>query len=185
MKRKKLLTFTMVAALGLGNVMSASAADFTDLAATEQEQTDFLSNIGQEQTDSGEKITEADDASAVEIEQDAEESEISDESEDFSSESVEVEIAQEDTAAETSDVGEEISTEEDFTDSEESADAVGASSGTCGKNVKWKISGSTLTLSGSGAMDDYWSSYSVPWREQREYISKVVIDDNITTIGDW
>ena len=95
----------------------------------------------------------------------------------------ELEIEQEETDAEISDVEtEEISTEEDFTDSEEEVDSVGTTSGICGKNVKWRISGSTLILSGSGEMVNYAGDL---WEDQREYISKIEIGNNITTIASF
>ena len=120
--------------------MSASAADFTDSVAVTQEETDSLSENEQKQIDSEEVTVLADDTSAEETEPDSEEPIIFDENEDFSSETTEVEIEQEETDAEISDVEtEEISTEEDFTDSEEEVDSVGATSGTCGENVKWRI----------------------------------------------
>ena len=179
---KKLITITLAATLSVGSVMSASAADFTDSVAVTQEETDSLSENEQKQIDS-EEVTEADDTSAEETEPDSEEPIIFDENEDFSSETTEVEIEQEETDAEISDVEtEEISTEEDFTDSEEEVDSVGTTSGICGKNVKWRISGSTLILSGSGEMVNYAGDL---WEDQREYISKIEIGNNITTIASF
>ena len=181
---KKLITITLAATLSVGSVMSASAADFTDSAVVTQEETDSWSEEGETDLNSEMEAeeTETEDP-ATEIEEDTEEPEILDE--DFASEDAQAEIQEED-ADETATELEsgEISAEEEFTDSEESMDAVGASSGTCGDNVKWKINGTTLTLSGSGAMYNYWGSSSTPWSDQREYISRVVISDNITTIGD-
>ena len=167
---KKLMTITLAATLSVGSVMSVAAADFTDSAVITQEETDSWSE-GEETEPDSEMETEA---PATEIEQDTEEPEILDE--DFASEDAQAEIQEEDAdeAAAELETG-EISAEEEFTDSEESIDAVGASSGTCGDNVKWKINGTTLTLSGSGAMYNYWGSSSTPWSDQREYISRVVI----------
>jgi len=62
-------------------------------------------------------------------------------------------------------------------------------SGTCGTSLTWKLtSDSTLTISGSGDMDDYVyipsTSTSAPWRFYRNYINAVIIDSGVTTIGD-
>ena len=66
-----------------------------------------------------------------------------------------------------------------------------AQSGTCGDNVKWNYTSGTLTISGTGPMDDYKSSTSVPWysysskNDYTQYITKVVIKDGVTRIGDY
>jgi len=62
-------------------------------------------------------------------------------------------------------------------------------SGTCGANLTWKLtSDSTLTISGSGAMDDYDYGYvqaASPWNDYQTAIKTIVIDSGVTTIGDW
>ena len=66
--------------------------------------------------------------------------------------------------------------------------AQAANSGTCGKNVKWSLDASgTLTISGSGAMDDYSyaSNSQAPWYWSFEDIKKVVISNGVTSIGSW
>jgi len=58
-------------------------------------------------------------------------------------------------------------------------------SGSCGENVTYSFVSSTgtLTISGTGAMNDY--SYSnVPWRTYSSDIKKVVINNGVTSIGD-
>ena len=58
-------------------------------------------------------------------------------------------------------------------------------SGICGENIIWTLDDSgTLTLSGSGEMDDYYSDYSIPWYEYRDSIKSVLISKSITSIGD-
>ncbi len=56
--------------------------------------------------------------------------------------------------------------------------------GKCGDNIKWKITGDTLYISGSGKMYDYdnrdSSKNKVPWKKS---FSKVVISDGVTSIG--
>ena len=63
-----------------------------------------------------------------------------------------------------------------------SADEV--DSGSCGENAAWSLdSDGTLTISGTGPMDDYdFSTYS-PWHEERQSIKKIVINEGITSIG--
>ena len=62
-------------------------------------------------------------------------------------------------------------------------------SGTCGANLTWKLTtDSTLTISGSGAMQDYnWisDSYSeAPWYSNYlDIIKTIIIDSGVTTIG--
>ncbi|MBR3953421.1 MAG: leucine-rich repeat protein [Oscillospiraceae bacterium] len=57
--------------------------------------------------------------------------------------------------------------------------------GTCGDNLAWKLdSEGTLTISGRGAMADYYSG-KAPWYAIREKISKLVLQNGITGIGDY
>ena len=59
-----------------------------------------------------------------------------------------------------------------------------ASSGTCGDNLTWTLSDSgTLTISGTGDMDDYDSS-ETPWYEQNPSIHTAIIEDGVTSIGE-
>ena len=64
-----------------------------------------------------------------------------------------------------------------------------AQSGTTG-DLTWEISGDTLTISGTGAMPNYYSyffysyyHYDNPWHQYRETIETIVIDDGVTNIG--
>ena len=62
--------------------------------------------------------------------------------------------------------------------------------GKCGDNLTWTLDGNgTLTISGTGAMEDYQRdgttfSSAPPWYANREKISKVVIQAGVTSIGD-
>jgi len=67
-------------------------------------------------------------------------------------------------------------------------------SGTCGKNINWKLDDEgTLTISGKGDMPDYSviSEYDedtvidTPWFNKSYLIERVVINDGITSIGDY
>ena len=58
-------------------------------------------------------------------------------------------------------------------------------SGTCGENLTWTLNGDgTLTVHGEGAMDSFTPD-DVPWRDYREMITKVVIEDGVTSIGSY
>ncbi len=58
-------------------------------------------------------------------------------------------------------------------------------SGTCGDNLTWTLdSEGTLTISGTGAMTDYYSSSSVPWYSYCASIKTVVLESGVTSIGD-
>ena len=57
-----------------------------------------------------------------------------------------------------------------------------AESGTCGENLTWDLTNGVLTISGTGAMNDY-SYGGAPWYGNRENISQVVINDGVTSIG--
>lgn len=61
-------------------------------------------------------------------------------------------------------------------------------SGTCGDNLTWTLSGSTLTIDGTGKMDDYGyfeNNYSpTPWFEYSGSIESIIINDGVTSIGD-
>ena len=59
-------------------------------------------------------------------------------------------------------------------------------SGICGKNLTWEYNSvtSTLTISGTGTMYNYYSS-ETPWQSYYSIIRTVVIDSDVTSIGDY
>ena len=67
--------------------------------------------------------------------------------------------------------------------------AQAATSGKCGKNVKWSWDGKgTLTISGTGAMKNYLmdpeaQTVNYPWWDFHNEIKKVVVKEGVTTIG--
>ena len=65
------------------------------------------------------------------------------------------------------------------------ATAAEATSGTCGSNLKWKLEGGTLTVSGTGAMYNYGdgSGRIQPW--PGDSIEEVVIGSGVTSIGNY
>ena len=60
-------------------------------------------------------------------------------------------------------------------------------SGSCGEDVTYTYveSTHTLTISGSGAMRDYSSFGSAPWTNYRKQIAEAIIEDGVSSIGDW
>ena len=61
-----------------------------------------------------------------------------------------------------------------------------AASGKCGANLKWSLSGSTLTVSGTGAMYNYSSERDAghaPWAPYLSQIRKIVVKKGVTVIG--
>ena len=60
-----------------------------------------------------------------------------------------------------------------------------AETGTCGENLTWTLDDAgTLTISGTGAMDDYIYYAATPWYSHREAIKSVVLENGITNIGE-
>ncbi|MDR0834251.1 MAG: leucine-rich repeat protein [Candidatus Symbiothrix sp.] len=61
-------------------------------------------------------------------------------------------------------------------------------SGTCGTNLVWILDGDgankTLTITGTGAMNNY-SSGTAPWYAERQNIKTLVVDNSVTTIGQY
>ena len=54
-------------------------------------------------------------------------------------------------------------------------------SGECGENLTWELKDGTLTISGTGDMDDYFNGG--PWCAKRSATEKVVIGSGVTSIG--
>ncbi|MBE7059643.1 MAG: leucine-rich repeat domain-containing protein [Ruminococcaceae bacterium] len=61
-----------------------------------------------------------------------------------------------------------------------------ASSGTCGSNLTWTLDDEgTLSISGTGAMEDYSSSSPIPWDPLFSNIKSVIISNGVTHIGSY
>ena len=58
-------------------------------------------------------------------------------------------------------------------------------SGTCGDNLTWMYDydNATLTISGTGDMDDYANTSERPWNNLFWYTEKIVIENGVTSIG--
>ena len=58
--------------------------------------------------------------------------------------------------------------------------------GTCGKNLSWKLNKQgIMTISGEGAMQNYTYKSEMPWYVCQNKIKSIVIEEGITTIGDY
>ena len=63
-----------------------------------------------------------------------------------------------------------------------------AESGTCGENLTWDLTDGVLTISGTGAMENFssFNDYTrAPWYQINESIKTVIINDGVTTIGTY
>lgn len=59
------------------------------------------------------------------------------------------------------------------------------SSGSCGTNLTWSLDGNgTLTITGTGAMNNWSSSNEIPWYTNCSSIKTIVIENGVTSIGD-
>lgn len=58
-------------------------------------------------------------------------------------------------------------------------------SGSCGSKATWAYDTATqtLTISGTGSMNDY--KYNLPWKEYEDSITSVVVNSGITYLGDY
>jgi len=92
---------------------------------------------------------------------------------------------------------EEVSEDEPSTiqEAEDEPSTIAEASGICGENLTWTLSSNgTLTISGSGEMDDYEISYIslgmdsitvyyTPWADYVSEITNVVLKNGVTYIG--
>ena len=66
-----------------------------------------------------------------------------------------------------------------------SLSAYAEKSGTCGANLKWKLTDEgVLTITGTGKMKDWDYNNHSPWHTDKS-VKQVIIDDGVTTIGEW
>lgn len=57
-------------------------------------------------------------------------------------------------------------------------------SGTCGANLIWTLEpNGVLTISGTGAMENYENTNGMPWYDHRCRIKEIIIEDGVTSIG--
>ena len=60
-------------------------------------------------------------------------------------------------------------------------------SGSCGENLNWELDEDSgiLNITGSGRMGDYTTYGQVPWNSYKTRIKKVVINNGVTSIGNY
>lgn len=64
------------------------------------------------------------------------------------------------------------------------AEETAPTSGTCGDNLTWELSeDGTLTISGTGEMENWTSASYLPWSDIRDNIIDIRIQNGVTTIG--
>ena len=63
--------------------------------------------------------------------------------------------------------------------------AMADDSGTCGDNLTWTYTEKTqtLTIQGTGDMNDYGNKYVAPWKKYRSNIKSIFIKEGVTSIG--
>lgn len=64
-----------------------------------------------------------------------------------------------------------------------SAGTMFAASGSCGKNLRWNLASGVLTISGTGAMTEWYDYSDVPWYSYRNIIKGVTIGNSVKSIG--
>lgn len=57
-------------------------------------------------------------------------------------------------------------------------------SGSCGADLQWTLSAGTLTISGSGEMEDFDESTMAPWYPYRRQIVRLELPEGLTSIGE-
>ena len=60
---------------------------------------------------------------------------------------------------------------------------------TCGPDITWALTGTdhdlTLTISGSGKMNDYAAESETPWASEKTKIKKIIVEEGITGLGSY
>lgn len=54
----------------------------------------------------------------------------------------------------------------------------------CGEDLYWSYDGGTLTVSGTGAMDDFTEG-GAPWQEYEDSIRKIIFTGGVTSVGSY
>ena len=66
-----------------------------------------------------------------------------------------------------------------------SAGAAVTASGTYGENIIWKLENGTLTIWGTGPMEQDLMNSIWPWAQYADSIKKVIVEDGVTSIGHY
>ena len=65
------------------------------------------------------------------------------------------------------------------------SDDSSASSGTCGDNVSWTFHDGSLSITGTGAMENYEDPDDQPWATFRGDITSIAVGEGVTSIGKY
>ena len=60
-----------------------------------------------------------------------------------------------------------------------------SSSGDCGRNVNYSVSGTTLTISGEGNMYDYYSELNKEIFNGRDDVTRIIVEDGVTSVPSY
>lgn len=187
-----LLTFSMAAGSVRTISVRATEIDSQDTETTVEESlegsTESTPELEDENTE--EKLSIQDEADSVVSTTSSQETGVDEENETSAPDNID------EMNAETLD-NEDISIDEEEQEYEESKGKAEAGadnvidSGSCGESATWVLTGVddnlTLTISGSGKMNDYWSSGTTmnPWISKNYEIKTIIVEDGITSIGDY
>ena len=186
MKKKVIiLLMSLVLASGsIGNVQVLAAGTTEQETEAEQEEETYEQEEEPDQEEG--PAEEADTENAAEEVSETEEAEFVQEDEDSETQ----EVADKEETDISEDAADEVLDTEEVEITDESVDALAGvvDSGSCGDDVTWTLTGTgsdlTLTFSGSGPMYDFWES-DTPWAPYRAKIKRVVVGEDVTTIGDY
>ncbi len=176
MKKKmfgRILSIVLAAALTLSSASVpgyAASDEALALASTEAASDDAaLEDSEEASTEDSEELEDSENAGETADPEEPEE--ITDEDEE-----------NEESTEAASDASSEMSSEE--MEAEPSEELTGTAGGALAGNVSWSLDDNgVLTISGSGAIPDYWGG-AAPWhKDNQTEVKKVVIGDDISTIG--
>ncbi len=166
-------------------------------AATEENETEIAQgdgetgHVGTEDTETGKDNADADTVikEKEEQEEDEADAEETEENNEFGNVSGVEDVIEENEETESDSAQEEEMEEDTLQEQtnpvavEAAVDEEGVTSGSCGENVTWQFADGVLTISGSGAMEDYSSTGQIPWYGYAQNINCAVIEEGVTTVG--
>ena len=193
--KKNMIALLLSIVMTVGSISGTSslAAETTAEEAVAIEETVEEATEISEEADTAESVEEIEEEPSQDATESVEEAETAEVTE-YPEEEEFAEIA--DTSVATAEVeepavdAEEVETEDEVKEAalEDAGDVV--ASGTCGKNVAWTLTGTgddlVLTISGTGAMYDYFTYYEInraPWSEYINRIQALVVEEGVTSIG--
>ena len=99
----------------------------------------------------------------------------------------EIIVSSEESSSNEDQIAVDNSAEEIIVSDDNQFDAEAATSGKCGENATWSYDKSTktLTISGSGPMENYTANAGAPWLKLKDEVQKVVIGHGITKVGSY